>query len=106
MERKSRALQEANNIVRKEEKRDRRRKRLVKARNVLVVVAVAASALTAEYAILNPSQYKAPQPSCAYSPFQIDCTWNSATPTPIQPEPTHVSVPEHEVVPSVNNRVR
>ncbi|HEX7042265.1 MAG TPA: hypothetical protein VF189_03355 [Patescibacteria group bacterium] len=90
----------------KEEKNKRRRDRFRKVKNAVALVAVATTITAAEYALASQIPYQKAEPSCADSPFQIDCTWNPVTPTPIKVENTHVSVPEHEVAPNVNQHIR
>ena len=102
MEKQNRVLREANEIVKKEEKKERCKRRLVKARNAVALVAVAATITAAEYAIAKP--YQQQEASC-YS-LKIECPWPLSTPTPIISEPTHVTVPNHEVAPNVDQRVR
>lgn len=101
MEKQNRVLREANKVVKKEERRERRRKKLVKARNAIALVAITATVTAAEYAMTSQMPHQQSEPSC-YA-LKTECPWPLSTPTPIKSEPTHVSVPEHEAAPNVNN---
>lgn len=104
MERQSRVLLEANEIVKRQEKRERRKRTLRRARNALALVAVATTVTASEYAVTSQMSHQQYEPSCFA--LKVECPWPLSTPTPVKTEPTHVSVPEHEVAPNVNKNVR
>lgn len=97
MERQNRVLREANDIVKKQNKREKRRRRLVQARNAVAMVAIAATVTASEYAITSQMPHQQEAPSCFA--LKLDyCPWPLATPTmtPIHSDSHHTPVPEHD----------